>query len=187
MARQPTIVENWSEVQAFVDKLYRRRFPIIPNALPWMLYRGQAKKSWDNLKPSLLRLLPALPQSPPEGTPADVRYAMQMVRMLHTEFRTHVQRHMPSYLLPGLEQIEGSWALMQHYRAPTRLLDWTGSPFTSRSTSPLRILGMRMVWSGISNQHRFRSTSNTFMERQPPVKCPAQFHHSWTTIKMIAA
>jgi len=40
-------------------------------------------------------------------------------------------QYIPENLIPDDEDLVGWWQLMQHYRAPTRLLDWTRSPYVA--------------------------------------------------------
>jgi len=76
-------------------------------------YRGHRQSTW-TLAPSMYR-----PLSPNESPRPNEQY-------LYHEFRARaLQRHRET---PAFEDI-GSWiALMQHYRLPTRLLDWSRSP-----------------------------------------------------------
>jgi hypothetical protein len=41
------------------------------------------------------------------------------------------RQHIPESLIPDDEDIVGWWQLMQHYKAPTRLLDWSTSPYVA--------------------------------------------------------
>jgi hypothetical protein len=88
------------------------------------LYRGQANFDW-NLKPSLARLLPS-------GTTTSAALALERDSL--DEFRVQAHLHVATSRLPrdsGRIPLRDWWAVMQHYRAPTRLLDWTQYPYVA--------------------------------------------------------
>ena len=88
------------------------------------IFRGQADSSW-NLTPTLLRLLPC-------GTTPEAALAVET--FARNEFTSQAHLHLEIGSLP-IAFPEPShaewWALMQHHGAPTRLLDWTLSPFVA--------------------------------------------------------
>lgn len=93
------------------------------------IYRGQANAEW-SLTPTLTRLCRVLDVDRPE--------ALRIEELLHQRFRNRVHLHLESQYLPTgfgtLLQSTGRlawWSIMQHYRAPTRLLDWTNSPLVA--------------------------------------------------------
>jgi len=81
-------------------------------------YRGHADSSWD-LKPSLLRLVPG----------ADAERLLRLERETTEEFAAQAHLYLSAEHLPHDLPGVSWWPLMQHYGAPTRLLDWTESPF----------------------------------------------------------
>ena len=85
------------------------------------VYRGQGNAKWE-LKPSLLRLLPhGLGRVPARM----LEYAAEQ------KFAAHMHRYLDPWELPPQGQLSPSelWILMRQYGAPTRLLDWTWSPY----------------------------------------------------------
>ena len=85
----------------------------------WNL-RGQADALW-HLTPSLVRYFER------EGVPSPKAHGIEISTF--REFQTQAHLYVPHTVL---EQISAdvSWMmLMQHYSCPTRLLDWTQSPF----------------------------------------------------------
>lgn len=84
-------------------------------------HRGQSSKAWD-LKPSLLRLFGEV----------DLigAAAIEVERDALLEFKRRARLWLRSELLPGLRASAIAWwPIMQHFSCPTRLLDWTRSPW----------------------------------------------------------
>lgn len=110
---QEIVLENWTHFLGIAENL-----DVGPAGLAHYLFRGQSKASWD-LSPSLLR------QFPDSITPGE---ALGIEDRLLLSFSEQVHLHLPEVHLPKANDLIGSWALMQHYGAPTRMIDWTASP-----------------------------------------------------------
>jgi hypothetical protein len=86
------------------------------------VFRGHASAAWAHLEPSLHRQL------------GEDRTFAETVFVEANAIRTF-RRHARSLLLPSeltyFDRILDSITLMQHYGAPTRLLDWTLSPWVA--------------------------------------------------------
>jgi FRG domain len=119
------VVERWQDFEPVVERATER----IGQGL--ILYRGQTDSSW-RLRPSLLRGI----------AEADTREAAERLHEVEKasvyRFRQQSHHHLKASVLPpDLEDLEGfhvyvKWlTLMQHYSAPTRLLDWSASPFVA--------------------------------------------------------
>lgn len=110
-------VRSWRELTDKIDEL-----EVYKNSLVWYL-RGQADATWQ-LMPSLLRIIGA--------DRPDAQAALEIEDLALRLFQS--QAHL--YLKPDLID-QNSWAciawwsLMQHYSCPTRLLDWTRSPYVA--------------------------------------------------------
>lgn len=117
MSYQTVRVNNWQELAAKIEEL-----EVYKNSLVWYL-RGQADANW-SLRPSFLRIFGV--------TYPDVEAALAIEEIALRLFQS--QAHL--YLKPDIID-RNSWAciawwsLMQHYSCPTRLLDWTRSPFVA--------------------------------------------------------
>ncbi len=85
------------------------------------LFRGQSSASWP-LSTSLARCLP---------TDCTVERALRIETALMRDFRSQAHLHVPASVLQMTNQPVDWWSLMQHHGAPTRLLDWTESPYVA--------------------------------------------------------
>ena len=84
-------------------------------------FRGQSDSNW-RLRPSIHRVLPAR---------APVKLAHFIEAAVFSEFSRSAVLHLPPNLLPRDDTYLGWWPILQHWGAPTRLLDWTRSPFVA--------------------------------------------------------
>lgn len=86
------------------------------------LFRGQALKSW-NLQSSLLRLF--------HDTVGNVD-AVEIEQQVRHAFRNEAHRFVPAHYIPDNDHdLAMWWPLMRHYGAPTRILDWSLSPYVA--------------------------------------------------------
>ena len=85
-------------------------------------FRGQSNVDWP-LKPSLLRGL-----SSSSGNPDDLR---AIERLALKTFQSQAHMFVSSPLLNKVHTTPCWWSLMQHHGAPTRLLDWSASPYVA--------------------------------------------------------
>ncbi|MFW5804524.1 MAG: FRG domain-containing protein [bacterium] len=125
-------INSWDEAKDYCNELMKEN--------NFWIFRGHYKSEW-LLQPSLERIL--------SKEPIDLAIESKII----TEFRRRAHQYLPSNLLPGnlLEWI----ALMQHYGAPTRLLDWTRSPYiaafiafenTYKESGDVAIWGINSKW-----------------------------------------
>lgn len=97
------------------------------------LYRGQPK-DYGTLEPTFLRLLNGVGAGP---RPHDRVRADKAEKALLDGFVREAPLHLNEapmlrlILGPPEENILIWWGIMQHYGAPTRVLDWTGSPYVA--------------------------------------------------------
>jgi hypothetical protein len=87
-------------------------------------FRGHSDIGWD-LSPSLLRILKQHSPHP------SVDEAVALERDALKTFQAKAHLFVDPSLLAKVHTMPCWWALMQHYGAPTRLLDWTVSPYVA--------------------------------------------------------
>ena len=107
-------IGSWSHFAGLADRF-------ILQARDAYIFRGQSDVGWDNLKPSLTRIM--------EGSP--VTEALKIERKAWTIFIKQSHRYFNLATIDDRDDPLDWWPLMQHYRAPTRLLDWTASPYVA--------------------------------------------------------
>lgn len=117
MSHYAVTINSWRELTDRIEEL-----EVYKNSLVWYL-RGQSDATWQ-LRPSFLRIIG-------DGRP-NAQAALEIEDLALCLFKS--QAHL--YLKPDLID-QNSWAciawwsLMQHYSCPTRLLDWTRSPYVA--------------------------------------------------------
>ncbi|MCB1190230.1 MAG: FRG domain-containing protein [Leptospiraceae bacterium] len=101
-------LNTWQETKQFFDNL-------LTDNQKWV-FRGHYKASW-KLQPSLERIVSRQP------------LVIETEAKIITEFQRRAHQYLQSSEIPSslLEWI----SLMQHHGAPTRLLDWTRSPYVA--------------------------------------------------------
>lgn len=87
-----------------------------------ILFRGQSNMDWP-LRSSLLRITHA------SNLARDQIHTIE--GFARSEFEAQAHLFLPPSLLAAMEDDIDWWSVMQHYGAPTRLLDWTLSPFVA--------------------------------------------------------
>lgn len=113
-------ITSWSEFAQLVATTAS-----VSTIVPSYLFRGQTDAEWQ-LTPKLLRTLPP-------GTGA--ARALELEHLALELFKSQAHLYYDAESLPtsgiGESRFEQWWSLMQHHGAPTRLLDWTASPYVA--------------------------------------------------------
>jgi hypothetical protein len=111
-------IESWNQFMELIGKIETR----YKGQQHHFFYRGQVNVGW-GLESSLFREL---------KKKENLQRCFEIERDAKKEFSSQVRLHIDSSALPEKpdDWLEW-WALMQHYRAPTRLLDWTASPYVA--------------------------------------------------------
>jgi hypothetical protein len=108
-------IDDWIHLQKELD------------LLSTCVFRGQGSRHWP-LTPSFNRLLPRLNESDA------LQLEFQMILKFRREAHLHLNSSVMSPDVFKLDRLDTycEWLmLMQHYGAPTRLLDWTDSPYVA--------------------------------------------------------
>jgi hypothetical protein len=106
--------KNWSHILKYFNNL--------DDGKPFdmrRLYRGQSDCEW-HLSDSFSRLIPS-------GMSKDD--ALKCEQEATRYFVARAGLHLDSSMIPDDRKLIDWWALMQHFGAPTRLLDWSLSPY----------------------------------------------------------
>lgn len=109
-------IKDWNHFTNIAERLSRLG-PEGPN-----IFRGQANHEWP-LRPSLTRIL--LEQK------VTLERGIEIERKALKAFQEKAHLFEPSLKDIKRENILSWWEWMQHYSAPTRLLDWTVSPYVA--------------------------------------------------------
>lgn len=124
------LIENWEHFARIAADMISFQSP----GTPELLFRGQPVREW-GLQPTLVRALGH--DEPGERLKtldaiALARDALAMEYLLREQFRASSHLYPVAPPLPGLEQHWFYWwSVMQHYGAPTRLLDWSASIYVA--------------------------------------------------------
>jgi hypothetical protein len=92
---------------------------------PWdmkYLFRGQSDCDWD-LVDSVFRVVDLPVRSP--------SHFINLENIALKNFRSQAHLFLEPSFLPDANSLLIWWSIMQHFGCPTRLLDWTGSPFVA--------------------------------------------------------
>src|SRR5215510_2479421 len=119
MARPLTVTWNrWSDFVRFDVEVLQHGSVFRPS----FLFRGQSDASW-TLRPTLARI----------GQEAGwtVERALEIEDDLVKHFITLAHLHLPAKLVSDPRHVATWWILIQHYGAPTRILDWTRSIYVA--------------------------------------------------------
>ena len=112
-------IDSWKDFL-----LIQKSVPEGKEGKPNYIFRGQADKSW-HLETSLLRLLKEINAN---LTCTEVE---EIEINLLNEFASSAGSHFPKGYTAPLDNPAKKWSVMQHYGAPTRMLDWTNSLFVA--------------------------------------------------------
>lgn len=113
-------LEKWSDFVNLVDRLTDNE---VEEKEKEYFFRGQSDARWE-LIPSLRRYFPENEE--------DVERVIDIESKLKKQFESqyHLHARLDGINREGLGKVWW-WTLMQHYGCPTRLLDWTLSPYVA--------------------------------------------------------
>jgi hypothetical protein len=108
------LISSWDELQKLFNSI---KTAVLTGPVWW--FRGQADADWP-LAPSLLRYFSGVPITPDD--------ALRIEDSAVSHFQASA--HLHDCHAPRVEDALIAWlAYMQHHHCPTRMLDWTESPF----------------------------------------------------------
>jgi FRG domain len=111
-------IKSWKQ---FNDEVLEKHLMVTHYLRRGYIYRGQADVKW-SLQPSLTRLCHLLA--------FDKARSLDVERRILQRFAERAHLHLPSHVIPRGGLVNW-WTVMQHYSAPTRILDWTHSPLVA--------------------------------------------------------
>ena len=118
MAWHQLTIDSWEHFEA---EIVSKHVAVTPALKRSYVYRGQSNASW-SLDPSFTRLCRTLGLDRPRAIEVESR-ALRI-------FQERAHLHLRRAFLPKVGFLDW-WTLMQHHRAPTRILDWTHSPLVA--------------------------------------------------------
>ena len=110
-------IRQWSDLKRAFSRVFSE------SRSPY-LFRGQADADW-SLDPSLLR------RTSRSGKQTTREKLVEVETKAKEEFSSQAHLHLDDSIVRQAHTDEDWWGLMQQYRAPTRLLDWTRSPYVA--------------------------------------------------------
>jgi FRG domain-containing protein len=108
-------VTNWAMFVAAISQLH---VAVPPGAT--YTFRGQPNTAY-SLRPSLQRMTSKLTRAE----------ALRIEKIVLAEFQSQAHLLLQPAWLPDYRDMIAWWTLMQHHGAPTRVLDWTKSPYVA--------------------------------------------------------
>jgi hypothetical protein len=115
------VVGTWGDFVRLAEESLTRTPTPTPLLQP-VLYRGQASSAY-GLEPSLLRVA--------RNAKLEIPHLKSVENAALRDFQQQAHTFVPPALLSATVDAIDWWMLMQHYGAPTRLLDWTLSPYVA--------------------------------------------------------
>jgi hypothetical protein len=109
-------VKGWAHILRLFDEMENE-----PPLKVARLYRGQADHKW-KLDDSFSRLIPS---------DMDTETALGIEEAATRSFVARARIYMQSSIIPDNSSLIDWWAIMQHFGVPTRLMDWTASPYVA--------------------------------------------------------
>jgi FRG domain len=109
-------IKSWDEFQRLAGILTVTATPLTIG----FLFRGQADAEW-SLEPTIARLL--------RGEASAKAIELEKLGVAAFEAQAHL--YLSDNVVSKTTDMTGWWSLMQHYGAPTRLLDWTVSAYVA--------------------------------------------------------
>ena len=110
-------VRHWYDFVSFIDSITKRK-----GRKSYWFFRGQSNETW-TLASSLLRLF--------NNSVISVKDAIEIEVKICKKFQAQYHLHSQNSMLSIGWGYPSWWTIMQHFSCPTRLLDWTTSPFVA--------------------------------------------------------